>query len=125
MNQAEYRQIAEYLHQAEQSKYSYDDIKARFEAEPASTYGETMAQWIPDFAYAHQLLLESLAVHLPAKARGVELGAGSGRVSKMLLQAFVEMLRLPASAHAGSINGDPPIRRAQNQALLDWMNRYV
>ena len=38
---------------------------------------------------------------------------------------IVEMLRLPASAHAGSINGDPPIRRAQNRALLDWMNRYV
>jgi dipeptidyl aminopeptidase/acylaminoacyl peptidase len=37
----------------------------------------------------------------------------------------VEMLRLPASSHAGSIRGTPALRRAQNEALLDWMNQYV
>lgn len=37
----------------------------------------------------------------------------------------VEMLRLPNSPHTGAINGPPPIRRAQNEALLDWMNRHV
>ncbi|MEM7802838.1 MAG: S9 family peptidase [Chloroflexota bacterium] len=37
----------------------------------------------------------------------------------------VEMLRLPQSAHGGAIRGAPKIRRAQNEALLDWMNRYV
>ncbi len=37
----------------------------------------------------------------------------------------VEMLRLPYSSHAGSIEGSPVVRRAQNEALLEWMNRYV
>ena len=37
----------------------------------------------------------------------------------------VEMLRLPASSHAGSIAGTPPLRRAQNDALLEWMDRYL
>jgi dipeptidyl aminopeptidase/acylaminoacyl peptidase len=37
----------------------------------------------------------------------------------------VEMLRLPGSSHMGSTYGDPTIRRAQNQALLDWVNRYL
>jgi dipeptidyl aminopeptidase/acylaminoacyl peptidase len=37
----------------------------------------------------------------------------------------VEMLRLPNSPHVGSIAGSPEIRRAQNEALLEWMNRYV
>jgi len=37
----------------------------------------------------------------------------------------VEMLRLPASAHGASLRGDLAVRRAQNEALLDWMNRYV
>jgi dipeptidyl aminopeptidase/acylaminoacyl peptidase len=37
----------------------------------------------------------------------------------------VEMLRLPNSPHDGSIMGSPVIRRAQNDALLDWMKRYV
>ena len=37
----------------------------------------------------------------------------------------VEMLRLPGSPHVGSIAGPPQIRRAQNEALLEWMNRYL
>jgi len=37
----------------------------------------------------------------------------------------VEMLRLPLSSHAGSIRGTPMQRRAQNEALLEWMDRYV
>ena len=37
----------------------------------------------------------------------------------------VEMLRLPDSPLGGSIGGPLEIRRAQNEALLNWMNRYV
>jgi dipeptidyl aminopeptidase/acylaminoacyl peptidase len=37
----------------------------------------------------------------------------------------VEMVRFPSSYHAGSIRGAVAVRRAQNEALLDWMNRYV
>jgi dipeptidyl aminopeptidase/acylaminoacyl peptidase len=37
----------------------------------------------------------------------------------------VEMLRIPNSSHTGSVVGAVPARRAQNEALLDWMNRYV
>lgn len=37
----------------------------------------------------------------------------------------VEMLRIPNSSHTGTIMGAIPARRAQNEALLDWMNRYV
>jgi dipeptidyl aminopeptidase/acylaminoacyl peptidase len=37
----------------------------------------------------------------------------------------VEMLRFPGGAHAASITGTPVIRKAHNEALLGWMNRYV
>jgi dipeptidyl aminopeptidase/acylaminoacyl peptidase len=37
----------------------------------------------------------------------------------------VEMMRFPASPHIGSIAGALSVRREQNDALLDWMNRYV
>jgi dipeptidyl aminopeptidase/acylaminoacyl peptidase len=37
----------------------------------------------------------------------------------------VEMLRFPNSPHGGAIEGAPIVRRVQNEALLDWMNRYV
>ncbi len=38
---------------------------------------------------------------------------------------IAEMVRLPDSPHAGSIFGAPMLRRAQNDATLEWMNRYV
>jgi dipeptidyl aminopeptidase/acylaminoacyl peptidase len=37
----------------------------------------------------------------------------------------VEMLRVPNEAHAGCIGGALAARRAQNDALLGWMNRWV
>jgi dipeptidyl aminopeptidase/acylaminoacyl peptidase len=37
----------------------------------------------------------------------------------------VEMLRLPHMPHMGSMAGSLAARRAQNEALLDWMDRYV
>ncbi|MGQ9888377.1 MAG: S9 family peptidase [Aggregatilineales bacterium] len=40
-------------------------------------------------------------------------------------RCIVEMLRLPNSAHAASLNGALAVRHAHNEALLDWMNRYV
>lgn len=36
-----------------------------------------------------------------------------------------EMLRFPDTPHGGSILGPIGHRRAQNEALLEWMNRYV
>lgn len=37
----------------------------------------------------------------------------------------VEMLRLPGSSHAGSINGPVPSRIAHNDAVMDWFRRYI
>ena len=67
-DQSEYQRIVEYLREAERSKYTYHDIKTRFEQEAAATYGDGMGRWIPDFEYAHKLLLDSIALYLPALA---------------------------------------------------------
>ena len=38
---------------------------------------------------------------------------------------IVEMLRIPALAHVASITGPIRVQKAQNEALLDWMQRYL
>jgi dipeptidyl aminopeptidase/acylaminoacyl peptidase len=38
---------------------------------------------------------------------------------------IVEMVRFPASSHGGHADGKPVVRHTQNEAILDWMNRYV
>jgi dipeptidyl aminopeptidase/acylaminoacyl peptidase len=37
----------------------------------------------------------------------------------------VEMLRLPGGSHLGSVTGPIALRKAQNEALVDWMDKYV
>ena len=37
----------------------------------------------------------------------------------------VEMLCFPGASHNGSIEGPVIVRKAQNEALLEWMNRFV
>ena len=36
-----------------------------------------------------------------------------------------ELLVLPGASHGGSVDGSVVVRRAQNEALLDWMQRFV
>lgn len=38
---------------------------------------------------------------------------------------IVEMLRIPGVSHVASITGSIPVQKAQNEALLDWMQRHV
>ena len=38
---------------------------------------------------------------------------------------IVEMLRQPGGSHGASINGAINLRRAHNDAMLDWFARYV
>lgn len=116
MKPAEFEQVADYLRVAKQSKYTYDAIKARFEGEPASSYGSTMSRWVPDYAYAHQLLLESIAVQAPAVKNIIELGAGSGRVSKMLLEAFPQ-------AHLTMVDLSPNMLGEAERQLATYQQR--
>jgi hypothetical protein len=36
-----------------------------------------------------------------------------------------EMLRMPDSSHGGCIFGTVPVRKAQNEAMVDWFQRYL
>ena len=38
---------------------------------------------------------------------------------------IVEMLRQPGGSHVASISGAVKLRRAHNEAMLDWFERYV
>ena len=37
----------------------------------------------------------------------------------------VEMIRIPGMSHVASITGPINVQKAQNEGLLDWMNRYI
>lgn len=80
--------INKLLQQAEATKWTYADVKARFDAVEASTYGEWMSGWLPDYAYAHDLVLKAIRLYLPESGAVLDLGAGTGRFSKRVLETF-------------------------------------
>jgi len=75
--------------------------------------------------YAHQCKTPTLLIQGEADYRCPPEQSEQFYTALKANGCTVEMLRLPESSHAGSIIGPPPIRRAQDKALLDWMNRYV
>ena len=80
--------ISKLLTQGNQARISSDQIKERFDGEDPSAYGVYMPRWFPDYDYVHELLGEILKPFVPGKARVLDLGGGTGRVAKLLLDAF-------------------------------------
>jgi dipeptidyl aminopeptidase/acylaminoacyl peptidase len=75
--------------------------------------------------YAHRCTTPMLLIHGEADYRtAIEQSEQFYTVLKAN-GCTVEMLRIPGSPHGGTIHGKPLFRRAQNEALLEWMNRYV
>jgi dipeptidyl aminopeptidase/acylaminoacyl peptidase len=75
--------------------------------------------------YAHRCNTPTLLIQGEADWR---CPAEQGEQFYTVLKAngcVAEMLRLPGGSHGGAIQGPPALRRAQNEALLGWMKRYV
>ncbi|MCY3834624.1 MAG: S9 family peptidase [Chloroflexi bacterium] len=76
-------------------------------------------------AYAHNCRTPTLLIQCEEDYR---CPAGQAEQFYSHLKAngcVVEMLRIPGAAHVASISGPIRIQKAQNEALLDWMQRYV
>jgi dipeptidyl aminopeptidase/acylaminoacyl peptidase len=110
------------------SMYGVSDISAWFACEELGgkpyEIPEVYARCAP-ISYAHRCKTPTLLIQGETDYR---CPAEQSEQFYTVLKAngcTAEMLRLPDSSHAGSITGPAYIRRAQNVALLEWMNRYV
>lgn len=75
--------------------------------------------------HAHKCTTPTLLIQGEADYRCPAIQSEQFYATLKAVGCKVEMLRLPNSSHTGAINGAPPIRRAQNEAMLDWMSRHV
>src|SRR4051794_21681670 len=89
MLNARQQEIAGILQTAQETKWAYSQINDYWQAlaNPVN-YGKSMPKWLPDYEYAHQLLLDALALYMPPSGHLLDLGAGSGRISKLLMERF-------------------------------------
>jgi dipeptidyl aminopeptidase/acylaminoacyl peptidase len=75
--------------------------------------------------YAHRCTTPTLLIQAEMDYRCPAEQAEQFYTALMTAGCPVEMMRLPMSSHNGSVTGAPSVRRAQNEALLEWMDRYL
>lgn len=88
MNEITTAEVCILLNDGVASKVEYDEIRERFEAVNSVKYGHSMPTWVPDYEYTHAVLLDTLEAVHPQPKKILELGAGTGRVTKLLADRF-------------------------------------
>lgn len=80
--------ISDLLARGNDIKVTSEEVKERFDREDPAAYGLQIPKWFPDYNYVHNLICDILQPHLSCEAQVLELGGGTGRVAKLLLDAF-------------------------------------
>ena len=90
-------------------KMTQAEIQARFDVETAAAYSQQNPPWLPGYADAMELVLKALKPHLPPAARILDLGAGTGNLSRRVLQAFPDCYVTLVDFSQNMLNGAPRV----------------
>lgn len=80
--------ITDLLAGGNEAKVSPGQIKERFDGEDTAVYGSQIPRWLPDYPSVHELIYKILHPYISEGAKILDLGGGTGRVSKLLLDKF-------------------------------------
>jgi tRNA (cmo5U34)-methyltransferase len=100
-------------------KMSNEEIKARFDAETAAVYSQRQPLWLPEFGYAVRLILAAIKPYLASKrpASMLDLGAGTGNLSRRVLGAF-------KNSHVTLVDFSPNMLAEVPNVLSAYDGRY-
>ena len=69
-------------------KVSSEQVKERFDREDSALYGYHIPKWFPDYLYLNELICEVLRPNILSDALILDLGGGTGRIAKLVLDEF-------------------------------------
>jgi tRNA (cmo5U34)-methyltransferase len=96
------QQLARLLEAATDSRWDHTQVSDFWENFPnPGHYGTSVAQFLPDHDVVHSLLLDAVGMYLSPASKVLDLGAGSGRVARMIMDRFpdTEVTLVDASPH--------------------------
>lgn len=80
--------IFDLLIEGNAAKISSEQVKERFDREDTAVYGMQIPRWFPDYQYVNDLIYEFLRPCISTGALILDLGGGTGRIAKLLLDEF-------------------------------------
>ena len=88
-------------------RVSPDQVKERFDGEDPAVYGMQIPNWFPDYDYVHELILEVLRPYTGTESLILDLGGGTGRIARLLLDAFPSCFVVVQDISANMLSGVP------------------
>ncbi len=80
--------VEELMIRAESMKLDSEGVRKAFEHPSAPEFADQTSRWLPNSDNVHKLLLEAIQRHMPVKGHVLDLGAGTGRLTKLILEQF-------------------------------------
>lgn len=101
----------------EKNKMTQQEIKNRFNNETADLYSQKIPNWFPEVEFAFQLIADTLKSYIKPESKILDLGAGTGNLSKMIFQhyPFIDITLLDFSENM--------LNQVEN-VLKDYKDRY-
>jgi tRNA (cmo5U34)-methyltransferase len=81
--------VEELILKAEAMKLDSDGVRHAFEHPSAPKFADQTSSWLPDSDSVHAKLLDSLASFLGDEGRVLDLGAGTGRLTRLVLDRYL------------------------------------
>jgi tRNA (cmo5U34)-methyltransferase len=82
--------VEDLIIKAESVKLDRDGVRAAFEHPSAPKFVDKTSSWLPESEAVHDRLLDALDPYLANGGRVLDLGAGTGRLTRLVLDRFPE-----------------------------------
>ncbi|MBC8453300.1 MAG: methyltransferase domain-containing protein [Chloroflexi bacterium] len=80
--------VEELMATAESKKLDVEGVKAAFEHHSAPGFADQTVRWLPESEYVHELLLSTMESVVGKGGRVLDLGSGTGRLTRLVLDRF-------------------------------------
>jgi tRNA (cmo5U34)-methyltransferase len=112
------QQVARLVELAAHSRWDRSHLSDYWENFPhPGHYATSVAQFLPDNGFVHSLLLDALGMYLSPASKVLDLGAGSGRVARMIIDRFPD-------TEVTLVDASPHMLKAASETLAGLDGRY-